>query len=113
MIVDKPLAPSDLFLTEPLEIRKGKVGVETSHWPGIDTITVTHDKNRAITDPFIAEAKSVSNGTVNAEKADPEGPRTVLPSDEISIRVDTFGPDVTTDFRRLLKINRNAIKPEL
>lgn len=88
-----PLSADDLFLTEPTEISKGQVTADTSWWPSIETITVSHNKSKAITDPFTAVVESVSNGNIRAKKVEKGGSRMVLPGDKISITVDTIDDD--------------------
>lgn len=85
----------DLFLADPQEITKGQVKAKTTGWPDVETISVTHNEDGALTDTFIAEVTKVSNGVVRAEKAAPEGPRMILPGDELAVTVDTIDSDET------------------
>jgi hypothetical protein len=82
--------PGDLIRANPTQIAKGQVKADTSRWPNIDTISVSNNRDKALTEPFIAEVTNNSNGNIKANKVNPEGDRTILPDDEIDISVDTI-----------------------
>lgn len=90
MEIQDSLTVADWFLAEPIQISKGNVKVDSSRWPEIDTITVTHHEDGAVTGPIIAEVREVSNDCVRADKVDPSGERMVLPGEEIAITIDTI-----------------------
>lgn len=80
----------NLFLAEPIQISKGQVKVNASRWPEAKTISVTHHEDGALTNSFIAEVTTISNGKIRAEKVSPQGQRLVLPGDELSVTIDTI-----------------------
>lgn len=84
------LSVGDLFLADPKQISKEQIKGKTSRWAEVDSISVTHNENGALTHSFIAEVTHVSNGSVQADKVTPEGDRLVLPGDELAITLDTI-----------------------
>lgn len=88
-----PLAVGDLFLAEPIQISKGQVKAKTSRWVDVDNISVTHDGSGAFSSSFAAKVRTVSDGSVSAEKILPTGSRMIVPGNELNIDLDTITPE--------------------
>jgi len=61
----------NLFLAEPIQISKGQVKVNASRWPEAKTISVMHHEDGALTNSFIAEVTTISNGKSEQRKFHP------------------------------------------